>query len=142
MFDKEGDTKYASLAPDGTWRRFNGVRYYYEPVELVAPTLEALADYAQELRDQAPDIEGSCAFPRFVNSGLYMTTGRQYVLEMILLVAPRGIEDPVQSSHCGTNPRHQDEIPSRVPGPLPSMKWVVMNWVQWFLDLDLGPKLR
>ena len=129
LFDKAAETTFATLSPEdgGKWNIWRGPRYGYEPVELVAPTLDALADFAQELRDKAPEIEGTCLHSRFVNSGLTMTLDRQYVLEAIFIIAPRGLDHHAVAS---VEPTREPHDPLEV-GPLLSARFAVRDWCAW-----------
>ena len=94
-FDMDPDsTKYVcALNPDGTWKTWRGVRYFYEPVELVGDTTEDICQLALELRNRAPFFEDGCVHWWPVNAGYYMTIDRKHVLEMAAFIVPRGSTD-------------------------------------------------
>ncbi len=78
----EGQT-ICTLGPDGYWSTYINLNFFIlQAVEIVGPTMEAIADFAQELRDRAPDVDGTCVSLNMCNSGVYSEVGtRDLVLE-------------------------------------------------------------
>ena len=105
----------ATLWPDATWRVFSGPLYFYTPIELVGPTVEAIASFAQLLRDTAPHVEGGCCTFGMAEH-LYSTLDRRLVVDCVMLVEPRTGE----SVACfGADEDCTFAIPI---GPLPSLE--------------------
>lgn len=99
------DRTMACLTITGEWATCSHPSMFaWEPVELVGPTLEDVAAFAQELRNQAPDLpDGST---RCLLGPVYCTLDRLYVVECGLLIVPRELDE----------------------GPLPSVQWVFQRF--------------
>lgn len=117
--DKPPDMTVATLGPDGTWAVFKGTRFTYEPVEIVGPDIDAIADFLMELRDRAPDIEGTSLDWLVVNSAFYCTLDRQIVVEARYILRPQWSDE---------------EEPT--PRPLRSIALAMREYYAWFLGRE------
>lgn len=122
MYDKEPEHTYITLTAKGEWAVFKGVRWWYEPVEIVGDSPEEIAKFIQAIRNKAPDVEGHGLFWRVVNSSIYMTLDRRWVMEAYFVLLPRHV-----SPFGGDGPNEP------VVGPLWTIEKAILEYFNWFL---------
>jgi hypothetical protein len=114
----------AVLEGNGKWAKYSSTlsspfsvngKFPAVAVEIIGSTPEAIADEAQRLRDQAPDIEGGTVALRWAS--LYSTLDRDLVVGLIMILGPHDPEDVTY-------------------GPLPSVRHVVLSWIKRKLEWE------
>lgn len=108
----------ATLEGNGKWAKYSSYlnnpfsangKFPIAVVEIVGASPEVIANEAQQLRDQAPDIENSSI--KFKFGPIYSTLQRDLVLVMAMVLSPSDFIDVVDR-------------------PLPSVRFVVLEWIK------------